>query len=164
MILFFWLTALGATWLAMLVRLGTGSAGWMVPSVALCAVLIAARRSQPGRYRTTALLCGLCAGLSLQGLFLAPAIVLLGIGAIAHVTRRFLATEGPIGMLAIGLCYAILEALLLALFPGGRSPFMLSGGEFFGAAGGLILTAVLFAGCDVFVRRWRPLRHALERP
>jgi hypothetical protein len=164
MMFLFWFGALLCTWVASLLRLSAGNSGWLIPSVALCAVLLCARRSQQaGRYQTAAVLCGLCAGLPLQGSFLAPAIVLLLLGSLAHATRRFLSADGPVGMLLVGSFYAFLQALLLLLFPGAGSALKLSEGELFGAVGGLVMTGVLFAACDIVVSRWRSLRHALER-
>ncbi len=164
MTLLFWMGALMLTWIAGLVRLSAGSLAVFVPSVALCAVLLCARRSRPGRYRVTALLCGFCAGLPLEGRFLVPAIVLLLLGALASGTRRLLSAEGPAGMFLLGVAYAFLQGLLLLLFPGAGSVIKLSGGELIGAVGRLVLSGVFFSGGDTFVLRWRRVRHALERP
>lgn len=164
MMVLIWIGLAVAVWLAGLVRLGGGPQAWLVPSIALAAVLVCARWAPPARHRATALVTGLVAGIPLQGMFLVPAVVLLLLGALAWNTRRLFPITGPIGLFVLGLMYAFLQTALLHLFPATPPTLKLAGGDWTGAVGGLFLTAALFVLLEVAVGHSRKLRHALQRP
>lgn len=155
---------LGFTWVAGLLRFVAGDLAWVIPNVALVAVLIVARRAPARRYRTVAVLAGMAEGVFLEHGLLAPPVALLAVGGLASATRLFFPIDTGLRRTVLGLVFAIVGAGLLAIFQEGPGATTLTSGSWHWAVAGFGLTGILYSGCDQLIDGAPGLRHAVERP
>jgi hypothetical protein len=150
------------SFLTAVLQMGAGEFAPIWPSFGLAAVLIAARRGAAGRFRWVALVAGLPSGAFLQGALCAAPAILLLVGGLARVTRKFFSMEGFRPLWVLGCTHAFLEQFLRAA---ASSDGMPSGVQcWLQALISIALTGAAFALSDRMLDRWPRARHALERP